>query len=63
MFADETIILATNKSLTVLFDMVNKELTTVDKWLIANKLSLNVTKTNYVIFKKYFKSATGFYSK
>ena len=49
MFADDTTILATNKSLPVLFD-VNKELTNVDDWLIANKL-LNVTKTNYMIFQ------------
>ena len=51
MFADDTTILATNKSLPVLFDIVNKELTNVDDWLIANKLSLNVTKTNYIIFQ------------
>ena len=30
MFADDTTILATNKSLSVLFDIVNKELTNVD---------------------------------
>ena len=41
MFADDTTILATNKSFQVLFDIVNKELTNVDNWLIANKLSLN----------------------
>ena len=51
MFADDPTISATNKSLPVLFDIVNKELTIVDNWLIANKLSLNVTKTNYVIFQ------------
>ena len=51
MFADDTTILATNKSLPVLFDIVNKKLTNVDNWLIANELSLNVTKTNYIIFQ------------
>ena len=51
MFADDTTILATNKSFPVLFDIVNKELTNVDNWLIANKLSLNVTKTNYINFQ------------
>ena len=51
MFADDTTILAINKSLPVLFDIVNKELTNVDNWLTANKLSLNVTKTNYIIFQ------------
>ena len=51
MFADDTTILATNKSLPVLFDNANKELTNVDNWLIAKKLSLNVTKTDYIIFQ------------
>ena len=39
-FADDTKISATNKSLPALFDLVNKELTIVDDWLIANKSSL-----------------------
>ena len=30
--------------------MVNKELRHVKKWLDANKLALNVDKTNFVIF-------------
>ena len=52
MFADDITILATTKSLSVLFDFVNKGLTNVDNnWLIANKLSLNVTKTKYIIFQ------------
>ena len=53
MFADDTTILARNKSLPVLFDIVKKELINVDNWLIANKLSLNVTKTNYIIFQTW----------
>ena len=44
MFAGDTKILATNKNLSVLFDVVNKVMT--NYWVIANKLSLNVTKTN-----------------
>ena len=51
MFADDTTILATTKSLPVLFDIVNKELTNVDNRLITNKLSLNVTETNYIILQ------------
>ena len=30
--------------------MVNKELRQVKKWLDANKLALNIEKTNFVIF-------------
>ena len=29
---------------------VNKELRSVKKWLDANKLSLNIDKTNYIVF-------------
>ena len=31
--------------------MVNKELKKVKKWLDVNKLSLNIDKTNFIIFK------------
>ena len=51
MFADDTTILVTNKSLPVLFDVINMELTNGDNWLIPDKLSLNVTKTNHIIFQ------------
>ena len=51
MLADDTTILATNKSLPVLFDIVNKELTNAENWLIAIMLSLNVTITTYIIFQ------------
>ena len=46
MLANDNTIIATNTSLAVLFDVVNKKVTNVDCWLTANKLSLNVTKTN-----------------
>ena len=31
-------------------DIINTELTKVREWLAANKLSLNVNKTKYVVF-------------
>ena len=34
-----------------LFDDDNKELQLVDQWLIANRLSINVSKTKYILFK------------
>ena len=33
------------------FDAGNKELQLVDQWLIANRLSVNVSKTKYVLFR------------
>ena len=36
--------------------MMNKELCKLIKWLKANKLSLNVKKTHYVLFRSKHKS-------
>ena len=35
-----------------LFDTVNKELSKIRQWFIANKLSLNTKKTKYSFFHK-----------
>ena len=50
MFADDTSIFLQNKDMKELFDAGNKELQLVDQWLIANRLSVNVSKTKYVLF-------------
>ena len=39
-----------NKDIKKLFDVGNKELKLVDQWLIANRLSVNVSKTKYILF-------------
>ena len=38
------------KILSNLIKIVNRELRLVKKWFDANKLSLNIEKTNYIIF-------------
>ena len=43
------------KNLKSLETIVNCELSKVVGWLIANKLSLNIKKTNYIIFHPYQK--------
>ena len=48
--ADDTNIYYESKDLFNLIKIVNKELRLVKKWLDANKLSLNIDKTNYIIF-------------
>ena len=50
LFADDTNIYYESKDLFNLIKIVNKELRLVKKWLDANKLSLNIDKTNYIIF-------------
>ena len=50
-FADDTSIFLCIKDIKKLFDAGNKELELVDQWLIVNRLSLNVSKTKYILFK------------
>ena len=50
LFADDTSIYYESETLNEMITRVNKELKLVKKWLNANKLFLNIEKTNYVIF-------------
>ena len=51
LFADDTNIYYEAESLGQLETVVNKELKKVKMWLDVNKLSLNIDKTNFIIFK------------
>ena len=51
LFADDTNLLYSDKNLKSLESTVNDELCKLYDWLIANKLSLNIKKSNYVIFR------------
>ena len=50
MIADDTTLLYSDKSLHTLEKVVNSELKKVCEWLTVNRLSLNIRKSNYVIF-------------
>ena len=50
LFADDTNLLYSNKDLET---VVNEELIKVSDWLDTNKLSLNTSKSNFVIFHPY----------
>ena len=50
LFADDTNILYSDKNLKSLELSVNQELNNVYDWLTANKLTLNIKKSNFVIF-------------
>ena len=54
-FADDTNALYTHKDLKTLELTVNAELHNLYNWLTSNKLSLNIKKSNYVIFRPYQK--------
>ena len=51
LFADDTGIILSNNNLKELECLVNRELGNVSEWLKANKLSLNIKKLNFVIFR------------
>ena len=55
LFADDTNLLYADKSLKSLESVVHSELIKVYNWLTAIKLTLNVNKSNYVIFRPYQK--------
>ena len=49
LFADDTNIYYESEDLSNLIKIVNRELRLVKKWLDANKISLNIDKTYYII--------------
>ena len=50
-FADDTNLVHFNKSVNKLNKYINIDMKNLTKWLNANKISLNVKKTELVIFK------------
>jgi hypothetical protein len=50
-FADDTNLLYAHKDPKTLKNVVNKDLARLFQWLCANRLSLNVAKTEFLIFK------------
>ena len=52
IFADDTNLFFSNCDIPVLFVTVNSELSKINQWFFANKLSLNITKTKYSFFYK-----------
>lgn len=50
LFADDTNIFMSHPDYHTLISTFNKELQHVSDWFKANKLSLNVSKTNYILF-------------
>ena len=51
LFADDTNSLACGNNLPELVNTVNEELVKITDWLAANKLSLNIKKTHFMLFK------------
>ena len=60
-FADDTNLFYSHKSTDTLCNTMNQELQNIASWFTSNKLSLNLKKTHFMIFKtkrKKFKETT-----
>ena len=51
LYADDTNALYSNSSLNTLVSIIQKEMNKIVEWLNANKLSINTSKTKFIIFK------------
>ena len=51
LFADDTNLFFSHFDSTTLMNLVNSEMLKLFDWFKANKLSLNIQKSNYIIFK------------
>ena len=49
MFADDTSVSYASDSLDEIQNVINSELKNLNSWLTANRLSLNITKTEFMI--------------
>ena len=52
LLADDTTVCISVEDVTDLFRCLNHDLSNLNDWFKANKLSLNVNKTNYILFNK-----------
>ena len=51
LFADDTNLLLEHVHFNDVVNLANTELKNVSKWFVSNKLSLNVDKTKFIIFR------------
>ena len=49
LFADDTTVYFANTSIDALFEIMSQELNSLSDWFRANKSSLNISKTNYIL--------------
>ena len=52
LFADDTNLFCSDSNIRTLFETTNQELSQINDWFLANKLSLNVEKIKYMLFHK-----------
>ena len=52
LFADDTNVFLNGKNINMLIDTIQQELSRLYVWLLANKLSLNLSKTHFMVFHR-----------
>ena len=52
LFADDTTLLLAGSNIEKLIDNANLDLINTDNWLISNKLTLNISKTKFILFSR-----------
>ena len=52
LYADDTAMILSDSNINLLINRVNNQLNIMDLWLRKNKLSLNYSKTSFIIFNK-----------
>jgi hypothetical protein len=58
IYADDTTLLLSDRSLTNLYAVANTALVSVANWFIDNRLNINIAKTNYLLFTNSVTGAT-----
>ena len=60
LFADDTCVISSNSDMSLLIYDINQKLNRINQWFISNKLTVNFSKTNYMIFHgKSFQYSNG----
>ena len=49
MYADDTHLTFSSNGVTARDEVLNRDLNSVDNWLVSNKLTLNTTKTQFMV--------------
>ena len=58
LFADDTSAFISGKDINTLINVLNGELSKITEWIKANMLSINISKTNYILFRTKNKRCT-----
>ena len=56
LFADDTCLMLNNRNLSQLNSNIDEDITTVNNWMIANKLTLNIAKSSVILINSNNKS-------